>query len=57
MSKALGVRLGNNPRLSVAEIQCGWAAMVGKAGWDYISKGLECHTEKLLRKTQQKANE
>lgn len=57
VSKALGACLGNNPWLLVAEIQCGWATMFGKVVWVYNSKGLECHTKKLLRKTQQKANE
>lgn len=57
VSKALGACLGNTTWLSVAEIQYGCEAVVGKVGWVYISKGLECQTKKLLRKTQQKANE
>ena len=54
--QGLGGLSGEQPWLLVAEIQCGWATMFGKVVWVYNSKGPECHTKKLLRKTQQKAN-
>lgn len=62
--QALGGMYGQQPNLNPnpnsnpkAALQCGWVTVDGEVGWAYISKGPECHTKKLLRKTQQKANE